>query len=63
MSKNRNTPYFGEKSDGGKYDFTKKTRKVYINIIDGTSPYDPLGMYTGVPENPLEKPVQDADDL
>lgn len=24
---------------------------------------DPMGSYTGVPENPLEKPVQDADDL
>ena len=24
---------------------------------------DPMGMYTGVPENPWEKPVQDADDL
>lgn len=24
---------------------------------------DPLGMWTGVPEDPYEKPVQDADDL
>ena len=24
---------------------------------------DPLGSYTGMPENPDEKPVQDADDL
>ena len=24
---------------------------------------DPLGMYTGNPEDPYEKPVQDADDL
>ncbi len=24
---------------------------------------DPNGMYTGVPANPQEKPVQDADDL
>lgn len=24
---------------------------------------DPQGSYTGVPDNPLEKPVQDADDL
>ena len=24
---------------------------------------DTMGMYTGVPENPWEKPVQDADDL
>ncbi len=24
---------------------------------------DPQGMYTGVPENPYEQPIQDADDL
>ena len=24
---------------------------------------DPQGCYTGVPEEPMEKPVQDADDL
>ena len=24
---------------------------------------DPQGSYTGVPEDPTEKPVQDADDL
>lgn len=24
---------------------------------------DPLGSYTGRPDNPYEKPVQDADDL
>lgn len=24
---------------------------------------DPFGMYTGVPADPKEKPVQDADDL
>ncbi|MBQ8352015.1 MAG: hypothetical protein IJY20_08255 [Clostridia bacterium] len=24
---------------------------------------DPLGSYTGIPDNPYEKPVQDADDL
>ena len=29
-----------------------------------TSPEtDPQGMYTGVPENPYDVPVQDADDL
>lgn len=26
-------------------------------------PTDVLGSYTGTPENPYEKPVQDADDL
>lgn len=39
-------------SDSCELDFIKET----INT-------DPLGMYTGVPENPFEKPVQDADDL
>ena len=34
-----------------------------VNLDDGKSAYDPLGMYTGVPENEYEKPVQDADDL
>ncbi len=29
----------------------------------GSSPSDPLGSYTGVPADPKEKPVQDADDL
>ena len=24
---------------------------------------DPLGSYTGIPADPVEKPVQDADDL
>lgn len=24
---------------------------------------DPMGSYTGIPENPEETPVQDADDL
>ncbi len=26
-------------------------------------PYDPFGSYTGIPAEPGEKPVQDADDL
>lgn len=33
-----------------------------INTI-GLSPLDPLGSYTGRPEDPFESPVQDADDL
>ena len=61
-----NTPY--SNMQDSKFDFKKKKRKVYINIIDGvgydgTSKTDPLGMYTGVPENPYDEPVQDADDL
>lgn len=61
-----NTPY--NNSEDTKYNFKKKKRKVYVNIIDGSgyngkSDTDPLGMYTGVPEDPFDTPVQDADDL
>jgi len=68
MSQNKNVPYSNSTSDGDKYSFRKKKQKVYLNIIDGVeydgfSKTDPLGMYTGVPENPYEEPVQDADDL
>lgn len=31
-------------------------------VVDPSST-DPNGMYTGVPREPYEKPVQDADDL
>ena len=34
---------------------------VYQQGSPGT--VDPMGSYTGVPENPWETPVQDADDL
>lgn len=42
-------------------------RKEWINhrpceVVDPSNT-DPQGMYTGVPENPWERPVQDADDL
>ena len=67
-----NTPYHNHNNmgDGDKYTFKKRKQKIYLNIIDsphsgydGQSFTDPLGMYTGVPENPYEEPVQDADDL
>lgn len=32
-------------------------------LVSDPSDTDPLGMYTGVPEEPYEIPVQDADDL
>ena len=34
-------------------------------VIDAcrTAENDPLGSYTGVAEDPMEEPVQDADDL
>ncbi len=34
-----------------------------LSELNGTSFTDPLGSYTGIPENPYEKPVQDVDDL
>ena len=34
-----------------------------IDFNNESSKTDPLGMYTGVPKDPEEKPVQDADDL
>ena len=34
-----------------------------VDLNDGKSVCDPLGMYTGVPEDKYDKPVQDADDL
>lgn len=36
------------------------------SVLYGTGSYDfadPLGSYTGLPEDPMDKPVQDADDL
>ena len=45
----------------------KKKRKIMNKVeevIDNTpSKTDPLGSYTGLPVNPDERPVQDADDL
>lgn len=35
---------------------------VPLDWIDRVKP-DPLGSYTGAPEEVLDKPVQDADDL
>lgn len=37
---------------------SKKEEKIFHRPIT-----DPQGSYTGVPENPEEEPVQDADDL
>ena len=68
MSENQKTPYLNNVGNGDKYNFKKRKQKVYLNIVDGagfdgTIKTDPLGMYTGVPENPYEQPIQDADDL
>ncbi len=32
-------------------------------VIENSIDTDPLGMWTGVPDNPYEEPVQDVDDL
>ncbi len=45
----------------------EKQARIYQRIApllnSASSETDPQGMYTGVPENPYEQPVQDADDL
>jgi len=41
----------------------KQKIKTIITEQDQQSETDPLGMWTGVPKDPHEKPVQDADDL
>ncbi len=45
--------------------FKKSNKKLQLkNKNSFSSNFDPNGSYTGVnQENPLEKPVQDADDL
>jgi hypothetical protein len=41
----------------------KKIKKIAEDLTEEQkSPFDPLGMYTGAPEDG-QKPVQDADDL
>ena len=59
-----NPAAFGQTKPGG---VTMKRRTEWTNerpceVLDPSNT-DPQGMYTGVPENPWEKPVQDADDL
>ncbi len=45
----------------------EKQARIYQRIApllnSASSDTDPQGMYTGVPENPYEQPIQDADDL
>lgn len=59
--------------NGEKYKCKKRIRHIRLNIIDSkvgqnspewtSSTCDPLGSYTGIPENKFDAPVQDADDL
>ena len=41
----------------------KKAQEIVKEYITGNDKTDPNGSWTGRPENPYEKPVQDADDL
>lgn len=41
----------------------KKSRKKPLEDGADMRSHDPLGSYTGVPENESERPIQDADDL
>ncbi len=41
----------------------KKHKSVSPLTPEPPSPTDPQGSYTGKPMDPLERPVQDADDL
>ncbi len=41
----------------------QKKDNMQEEISDRQSTTDPLGSWTGIPANPYEEPVQDADDL
>jgi hypothetical protein len=42
----------------------EKPMEAALEMTDWKAPKtDPMGSYTGVPQSPYEKPVQDADDL
>ncbi|MCL2698585.1 MAG: hypothetical protein FWE74_10970 [Oscillospiraceae bacterium] len=44
-------------------DVMQKPREMIADFARAARDTDPNGSYTGVPLNPHEKPVQDADDL
>lgn len=50
---------FGERYFSGKEVIALKQN----TVVTGKKAYDPMGSYTGIPQNPLERPIQDADDL
>ncbi len=56
-----------EKGENSRMDDAAQQRvERAVNEIIGeesSSEYDPLGSYTGTPADPLERPIQDADDL
>lgn len=43
--------------------FLRKNEEIPTSKFNEEIPSDVLGSYTGTPENELEVPVQDADDL
>ena len=52
----------GERHEKGKDNVLPKMVRKVVKAARG-SDHDPLGSYTGQPDDPHEKPVQDADDL
>ena len=50
---------FGERYFSGKEVIALKQN----TVVTRKEAYDPMGSYTGIPQNPLERPIQDADDL
>lgn len=67
----QNTPYTGKQyyrlpdkhNRTNRFDPPKNESVIAAVTATVPSNTDPLGMYTGVPEDPHEIPVQDADDL
>ena len=63
----RRAPGHDEKTKGGRFMGKKKHRGKAVDKIlqesQEKNPTDVLGSWTGVPWNPEEAPVQDADDL
>ena len=41
----------------------KNGKRKEVAAPDVPGIYDPMGSYTGLPRDPFERPVQDADDL
>ena len=55
-----------KKSEKKNVGIQRRTEKDFYqrkSLDDAATLFDPLGMYTGVPEDRYDKPVQDADDL
>lgn len=54
-------PIWGILLQGGERMQQKKKDRIFPD--DSGAVFDPLGSYTGKPDDPDETPVQDADDL